>query len=170
MVYSLTYAVFSFDGTRVEGFTRRGSPFAFGSPLTGGGSVILYVCIRTRRRENEMSVKKLFSVCFQLPMQAHFTDHGGDVMSVSILPSVDKNVFVSGSCDSLAKVRSGRPAVAPPPADEVCVRQRFADATHGCRTRRSVCSATEGAVVLFLRKACCFVKATEGQARQLVEC
>lgn len=36
--------------------------------------------------------------------QAHFTDHGGDVMSVSILPSVDKNVFVSGSCDSLAKV------------------------------------------------------------------
>ncbi|CAM9885388.1 unnamed protein product, partial [Hapterophycus canaliculatus] len=35
---------------------------------------------------------------------AHFTDHGGDVMSVSILPSVDKNVFVSGSCDSLAKV------------------------------------------------------------------
>ncbi|CAM9571177.1 unnamed protein product [Laminaria digitata] len=25
-------------------------------------------------------------------------------MSVSILPSVDKNVFVSGSCDSLAKV------------------------------------------------------------------
>lgn len=37
--------------------------------------------------------------------QAHFTDHGGDVMSVSILPAVDKNVFVSGSCDSLAKVR-----------------------------------------------------------------
>ena len=37
-------------------------------------------------------------------VQAHFTDHGGDVMSVSILPSVDKNVFVSGSCDSLAKV------------------------------------------------------------------
>lgn len=25
-------------------------------------------------------------------------------MSVSILPAVDKNVFVSGSCDSLAKV------------------------------------------------------------------
>lgn len=48
-------------------------------------------------------------------MQAHFTDHGGDVMSVSILPSVDKNVFVSGSCDSLAKVRSGRPVVAPQP-------------------------------------------------------
>ncbi|CAM9293897.1 unnamed protein product [Chrysoparadoxa australica] len=43
--------------------------------------------------------------------KSHFTDHGGDVMSVSILPSVDKNVFVSGSCDSLAKVwdiRSGK--------------------------------------------------------------
>lgn len=26
-------------------------------------------------------------------------------MSVSILPAVDKNVFVSGSCDSLAKVK-----------------------------------------------------------------
>lgn len=25
-------------------------------------------------------------------------------MSVSILPAVDRNVFVSGSCDSLAKV------------------------------------------------------------------
>jgi guanine nucleotide-binding protein G(I)/G(S)/G(T) subunit beta-1 len=33
-----------------------------------------------------------------------FTDHQGDVMSVSVLPSVDKNIFVSGSCDSLAKV------------------------------------------------------------------
>jgi guanine nucleotide-binding protein G(I)/G(S)/G(T) subunit beta-1 len=36
--------------------------------------------------------------------KAHFTDHMGDVMSVSILPHVDKNVFISGSCDSLAKV------------------------------------------------------------------
>jgi guanine nucleotide-binding protein G(I)/G(S)/G(T) subunit beta-1 len=33
-----------------------------------------------------------------------FTDHEGDVMSVSILPSVDPNMFVSGSCDSTAKV------------------------------------------------------------------
>eukprot|EP00953_Heterococcus_sp_UTEX-ZZ885_P032911 17154-Heterococcus_DN1.PRE.1 len=36
--------------------------------------------------------------------KAHFTDHMGDVMSVSILPLVDKNVFISGSCDSLAKL------------------------------------------------------------------
>jgi guanine nucleotide-binding protein G(I)/G(S)/G(T) subunit beta-1 len=33
-----------------------------------------------------------------------FQDHEGDVMSVSILPSVDANLFVSGSCDSFAKV------------------------------------------------------------------
>lgn len=33
-----------------------------------------------------------------------FTDHEGDVMSISMLPSVDPNVFVSGSCDTLAKV------------------------------------------------------------------
>lgn len=33
-----------------------------------------------------------------------FTDHEGDVMSVSILPTVDPNLFVSGSCDSFAKV------------------------------------------------------------------
>lgn len=33
-----------------------------------------------------------------------FSDHEGDVMSVSILPSVDPNMFVSGSCDSFAKV------------------------------------------------------------------
>jgi guanine nucleotide-binding protein G(I)/G(S)/G(T) subunit beta-1 len=38
--------------------------------------------------------------------KAHFTDHMGDVMSVSILPHVDKNVFISGSCDSLAKVHT----------------------------------------------------------------
>lgn len=40
-----------------------------------------------------------------------FADHDGDVMSVSILPQVDPNVFVSGSCDSTAKVwdiRSGK--------------------------------------------------------------
>jgi guanine nucleotide-binding protein G(I)/G(S)/G(T) subunit beta-1 len=39
----------------------------------------------------------------------HFTDHAGDVMSVSISP--DKNTFVSGSCDSTAKIwdlRTGR--------------------------------------------------------------
>ena len=35
-----------------------------------------------------------------------FSDHEGDVMSVSVLPSVDPNMFVSGSCDSLAKVRA----------------------------------------------------------------
>lgn len=35
-------------------------------------------------------------------------------MSVSILPSVDKNVFVSGSCDSLAKVRRRRRRYRPP--------------------------------------------------------
>lgn len=28
-----------------------------------------------------------------------FSDHEGDVMSVAILPSVDANMFVSGSCD-----------------------------------------------------------------------
>jgi guanine nucleotide-binding protein G(I)/G(S)/G(T) subunit beta-1 len=33
-----------------------------------------------------------------------FQDHEGDVMSVSVLPSVDPNMFVSGSCDSFAKV------------------------------------------------------------------
>jgi len=33
-----------------------------------------------------------------------FTDHEGDVMSVSVLPSVDPSLFVSGSCDSVAKV------------------------------------------------------------------
>lgn len=33
-----------------------------------------------------------------------FADHEGDVMSLSILPSVDPNMFISGSCDSLAKV------------------------------------------------------------------
>lgn len=33
-----------------------------------------------------------------------FSDHEGDVMSLSVLPSVDPNMFVSGSCDTLAKV------------------------------------------------------------------
>jgi guanine nucleotide-binding protein G(I)/G(S)/G(T) subunit beta-1 len=33
-----------------------------------------------------------------------FTDHEGDVMSVAVLPDVDPNLFVSGSCDSFAKV------------------------------------------------------------------
>jgi guanine nucleotide-binding protein G(I)/G(S)/G(T) subunit beta-1 len=33
-----------------------------------------------------------------------FTDHTGDVMSISVLPTVDENIFVSGSCDSFAKV------------------------------------------------------------------
>lgn len=33
-----------------------------------------------------------------------FADHEGDVMSLSILPSVDPNMFVSGSCDSMTKV------------------------------------------------------------------
>eukprot|EP00002_Diphylleia_rotans_P038071 TRINITY_DN85_c2_g1_i1.p1 TRINITY_DN85_c2_g1~~TRINITY_DN85_c2_g1_i1.p1 ORF type:complete len:347 (-),score=65.79 TRINITY_DN85_c2_g1_i1:580-1620(-) len=39
-----------------------------------------------------------------------FSDHTGDVMSVSITPNQDKNVFVSGACDFNAKlwdVRSG---------------------------------------------------------------
>ncbi len=35
-----------------------------------------------------------------------FAEHTGDVMSVSVLPSVDPNIFVSGSCDSLAKASS----------------------------------------------------------------
>lgn len=34
-----------------------------------------------------------------------FIDHGGDVMSLSVLPSVNRNVFISGSCDATAKVR-----------------------------------------------------------------
>lgn len=34
----------------------------------------------------------------------NFTDHVGDVMSVAISPDVDPNIFVSGSCDSTAKV------------------------------------------------------------------
>lgn len=34
---------------------------------------------------------------------AHFTDHAGDVMSLSVHPT-NKNVFVSGSCDTTAKV------------------------------------------------------------------
>lgn len=34
---------------------------------------------------------------------SHFTDHGGDVMSVAIHPT-DKNVFISGSCDASAKL------------------------------------------------------------------
>jgi len=33
-----------------------------------------------------------------------FSDHEGDVMSISMLPSVDANMFISGSCDTLAKV------------------------------------------------------------------
>lgn len=33
----------------------------------------------------------------------HFTDHAGDVLSVSVHPS-NRNVFVSGSCDTTAKV------------------------------------------------------------------
>lgn len=33
-----------------------------------------------------------------------FSGHDGDVMSISVLPSVDPNVFVSGSCDTMAKV------------------------------------------------------------------
>lgn len=33
----------------------------------------------------------------------HFTDHGGDVMSVAVSPD-HSNIFVSGSCDSTAKV------------------------------------------------------------------
>ena len=33
-----------------------------------------------------------------------FTDHDGDVMSISVIPSVDPNMFVSGSCDSTIKV------------------------------------------------------------------
>lgn len=39
-----------------------------------------------------------------------FNEHGGDVMSVSVAPGADRNVFVSGSCDASAKVwdiRSG---------------------------------------------------------------
>ena len=38
-----------------------------------------------------------------------FTDHTGDVMSVSVSP--DKNTFVSGACDAHAKIwdiRSGK--------------------------------------------------------------
>lgn len=44
-------------------------------------------------------------------VKAHFKDHEGDVMSLSVLPDVDPNLFVSGSCDSLVKVwdiRSGK--------------------------------------------------------------
>jgi guanine nucleotide-binding protein G(I)/G(S)/G(T) subunit beta-1 len=40
-----------------------------------------------------------------------FADHGGDVMSLSVMPSVNRQVFVSGSCDATAKVwdiRSGK--------------------------------------------------------------
>jgi len=33
-----------------------------------------------------------------------FADHESDVMSLSMLPSVDANIFISGSCDSMAKV------------------------------------------------------------------
>jgi guanine nucleotide-binding protein G(I)/G(S)/G(T) subunit beta-1 len=33
----------------------------------------------------------------------HFTDHGGDVLSLSVHPT-NKNIFVSGSCDTTAKV------------------------------------------------------------------
>ena len=32
------------------------------------------------------------------------SDHEGDVMSIAILPEIDPNLFVSGSCDMLAKV------------------------------------------------------------------
>lgn len=37
-------------------------------------------------------------------VKTSFTGHDGDVMSVSVLPSVDPNIFVSGSCDATAKV------------------------------------------------------------------
>ena len=33
-----------------------------------------------------------------------FADHEGDVMSLAVLPDIDPNVFVSGSCDAFAKV------------------------------------------------------------------
>lgn len=33
-----------------------------------------------------------------------FADHGGDVMSLSVLPGSGRSVFVSGSCDATAKV------------------------------------------------------------------
>jgi guanine nucleotide-binding protein G(I)/G(S)/G(T) subunit beta-1 len=33
----------------------------------------------------------------------HFTDHGGDVMSLSVHPT-NRSIFVSGSCDTTAKV------------------------------------------------------------------
>jgi WD40 repeat protein len=40
-----------------------------------------------------------------------FSDHGGDVMSLAVSPTEGGNLFVSGSCDSTAKVwdvRSGK--------------------------------------------------------------
>jgi guanine nucleotide-binding protein G(I)/G(S)/G(T) subunit beta-1 len=37
-------------------------------------------------------------------MKQTFADHESDVMALSVLPSVDANIFVSGSCDSTAKV------------------------------------------------------------------
>ena len=33
-----------------------------------------------------------------------FADHDSDVMSVSVLPAFDENIFISGSCDKTAKV------------------------------------------------------------------
>eukprot|EP00727_Mastigamoeba_balamuthi_P011193 m51a1_g6697 hypothetical protein (438) ;mRNA; r:84038-86455 len=40
-----------------------------------------------------------------------FNDHNGDVMSVSVLPEKDRNIFISGACDATAKlwdIRSGK--------------------------------------------------------------
>jgi guanine nucleotide-binding protein G(I)/G(S)/G(T) subunit beta-1 len=41
-----------------------------------------------------------------------FNDHTGDVMSISLAPNGNPNLFVSGACDSTAKVwdiRTGKP-------------------------------------------------------------
>jgi len=46
--------------------------------------------------------------------KVRFSDHEGDVMSLSVLPDVDRNLFVSGSCDATVRlwdVRSGECAM-----------------------------------------------------------
>ena len=54
---------------------------------------------------NVFTVFNLFASSHITPQAKQtFKEHEGDVMSLSVLPSVDVNMFISGSCDSLAKV------------------------------------------------------------------
>lgn len=65
-------------------------------------------CCRFLKGANEMVTSSGDATCIHWDAERgvvnkRFNDHTGDVMSVSLNPQ-DRNLFVSGSCDSLAKV------------------------------------------------------------------